>query len=45
MTGFGNWVEGERQRQRFSYGITMAPRREIAKPVAPFPFNCGTKRP
>lgn len=29
----------------WAYGMTMAPRREIAKAVAPFPLRDGTKRP
>ena len=28
-----------------TYGITIAPRSEIARPVAPFPLSWGTKRP
>lgn len=34
------------QKKRWrTNGITIAPRSEIARPVAPLPFSCGTKRP
>lgn len=32
-------------KTRETHGITIAPRSEIARPVAPLPLSSGTKRP
>ena len=38
--------ENKMQKKRWrTNGITIAPRSDIARPVAPLPFSCGTKRP